>query len=190
MQNGRVKFQQSNSQLKAALSERAAESAFLMLSARKTLQAGSGKFTHKCSCPNPAHKSGSERTASFYFNRQTGQFFCFGCSIYGNAFDLIALLGGSADSALDAAIQQGPVIVPDTPNIQKLIGDHSRKLVKKCRMKLYSSLGTLAWSKDFEWMQSFYQKLDKILPEMETETAEQIHGRFLQFNMELNRRFK
>lgn len=190
MQSGRVKFQQSNSQLKAALSERAAESAYNLLSSRKTLQSGSGKFTHKCSCPNPAHKSGSERTASFYFSRETGQFFCFGCSVYGNAFDLISMLGGSADAALDAAIKQGPVVIPDAPNIQKLIADHSRKLVKKCRTKLHASFGTASWKKDFEWIQTFYQKLDKILPEMEAETAEQIHGRFLQFNMEFNRRFK
>lgn len=190
MQNGRVKFQQSNVQLKSLLSERAAESAFTMLSVRKNLQSGSGKFTHKCGCPNPAHKGGSEKTASFYFSRETGQFFCFGCNVYGNAFDLISLLGGSSEEALDSAIQQGPIAIPDTPNIQKLIGDHSRKLVKKCRLKLVSSIGKTAWAADFKWMQLFYEKLDKILPEMESESAEQVHGRFLQFNMELNRRFK
>ena len=190
MQNGRVKFQQSNHQLKSLLSERAAESAFALLSARRQLQAGSGKFTHKCSCPHPAHKGGSEKTASFYFSRDTGQFFCFGCNIYGNAFDLISLLGGSSDNALDAAMQQGPIAIPETPNIQKLIGDHSRKLVKKCRSKLAAAVGGSTWEADFKWMQDFYCKLDKILPELEAESAEQIHGRFLQFNMELNRRFK
>jgi hypothetical protein len=190
MQNGRVKFQQSDTQLKSLLSERAAESAFTMLAARKTLQSGSGKFTHKCSCPSPAHKGGGEKTASFYFSRATGQFFCFGCNIYGNAFDLIAMLGGSSETALESAIQQGPIAIPDTPNMQRLIGDHSRKLIKKCRQKLTASYGTRSWEEDFKWMQSFYEKLDKILPDMESESAEQVHGRFLQFNMELNRRFK
>ena len=100
------------------------------------------------------------------------------------------MLGGNSDAALDAAMQQGPVAVPEAPNLQKLIGDHSRKLIKKCRQRLRSSIGTATWKQDFKWMQDFYLKLDKIMPELEKESAEQIHGRFLQFNMELNRRFK
>jgi hypothetical protein len=103
---------------------------------------------------------------------------------------LIALLGGSSETALDSAISQGPIAIPDAPNIQKLISDHSKKLIKKCRSRLQLSVGTSSWSKDFEWIQNFYAKLDKIFPEMETESAEQVHGRFLQFNMEFNRRFK
>ena len=42
-------------------------------------QVCSGNFTHKCRCPSPEHKSGSERTGSLYIDGENNNFYCFGC---------------------------------------------------------------------------------------------------------------
>ena len=39
----------------------------------------SGKFSHKCKCPNIDHKGGAERTPSCYISEETNSFHCFGC---------------------------------------------------------------------------------------------------------------
>lgn len=54
----------------------------------------SSSFTHKCICPNPAHKMGNERTPSFYFSEEEKTFVCYGCNIYGDVFDIISLIEG------------------------------------------------------------------------------------------------
>lgn len=46
-----------------------------------------GKFTHRCKCPNPDHKSGSERTDSLYIDAEANNFYCFGCGAGSGAID-------------------------------------------------------------------------------------------------------
>lgn len=40
----------------------------------------SGNFTHRCTCPNPNHKMGSENTDSLYIDEINNNFYCYGCS--------------------------------------------------------------------------------------------------------------
>ncbi len=167
-----------------------AEKAFEALQKVRNLQAGSGKFTHKCPCPNPEHKGGGEKTASFYFSRETGQFFCFGCQAYGDAFDLIQMLGGNSNQAMQAAMDGGPVVISDLPDVQKVIEAGSMKLIKKCRETLQAKFGTKDFVEANLWFARFYERLDGFVVEMESETPEQIGGRFLQLNMELTRKWK
>lgn len=154
------------------------------------MQPGSGKFTHRCSCPNPAHKGGNEKTASFYFSRTTGQFFCFGCQAYGDSFDLISMLGGNQQDALDQAMLGGPVIVPDIPDVKRVIDAGLAKLTKKSREIVRSKIGHPTFVEANQWFHRFFERLDSFLVEMESETPEQIGGRFLQLNMEITRKWK
>lgn len=186
----RVSFDQPNHQAKILLSSRVASKAKELLEKKVSLKPGSGKFTHKCSCPNPAHKGGAEKTPSFYFSEETGQFFCFGCQAYGDSFDLITLLGGSAEAALKAAMEGGPIEVPDLPAVHKVIEAGAAKITKKSREKLRSYIGTKDEKEALSWFEKFFIRLDNMLVEMEKETPEQIAGRFLQLNMELGRRWK
>jgi len=103
---------------------------------------------------------------------------------------LISLLGGSASAALDAAISGGPIEIPDTPDVHKVIEAGACKLTKKCRELIYSRIGAPDFSEIDRWMAKFFNRLDSMLIEMESETPQQIGGRFLQLNMEITRRWK
>jgi len=51
----------------------------------------SGNFTHRCRCPSPDHKSGSERTGSLYIDSVNNNFYCFGCGATNNVIDFYIL---------------------------------------------------------------------------------------------------
>ena len=54
----------------------------------------SGNFTHRCFCPSPDHKNGSERTPSLYIDSNKNNFFCFGCTASHNVIDFYILCSG------------------------------------------------------------------------------------------------
>lgn len=54
----------------------------------------SGNFTHRCKCPSPDHKSGSERTGSLYIDSVNNNFYCFGCGASNNVIDFYILRNG------------------------------------------------------------------------------------------------
>lgn len=188
----RVQFEVNPTQyqLRNALSERVAPEVYELLQRNRSLMAGSGKFTHKCACPNPEHKSGKERSASFYFNKDNGQFFCYGCNIYGNSFDLLKLLGEDPEAAFKKALEGPALEIKPQQNSQEYIQNSLATLNKKVRIKIHSILGTANFQSTFDEIQEFLHKIDLVLPELDAETPEQIHGRFLQFNMEFKRKFK
>lgn len=51
----------------------------------------SGNFTHRCKCPSPEHKAGSERTGSLYIDGENNNFYCFGCGASNNVIDFYIL---------------------------------------------------------------------------------------------------
>ncbi len=51
----------------------------------------SGNFTHRCKCPSPEHKHGSERTGSLYIDSVNNNFYCFGCGASNNVIDFYIL---------------------------------------------------------------------------------------------------
>lgn len=64
----------------------------------EVMETSSGNFSHKARCPLPLHRGrgdgGQERTPSFYISTRSNDFYCFGCSSFGNAIDLISLIEG------------------------------------------------------------------------------------------------
>ena len=61
-------------------------------------ETSSGNFSYRARCPLPLHRGrgdgGQERTPSFYISSRSNDFYCFGCSSFGNAIDLISLVEG------------------------------------------------------------------------------------------------
>lgn len=49
-------------------------------------------YSNKCKCPFQFHKNGNERTASFIFNKEKNNFYCFGCQNGGGPVNFIALI--------------------------------------------------------------------------------------------------
>lgn len=173
------------------LSVRAAAQAYAVLAEKRALIPCSGKFTHKCKCPSPDHKNGQESTASFYFSKDTGQFYCFGCSIYGNALDLLAMLANPEDAqkAVFSAFGDGAVEIQSGPSARQVAEKQYRMIVRCARTLLRSNYGTPGWSSFFDWMQKFYIRLDAVLrATADNDTQEAVYGRFLQLKAELKQR--
>lgn len=187
----RVEFKEDNTYaLRDALSSRVAPEVLALLEKNRSLMQGSGKFTHKCSCPNPLHKSGKERSASFYFSKDTGHFFCFGCSVFGNSFDLLKLLGEDPEAAFKKALAQGSVEIVSKQSSKEFVDKAMIAFTKKVKAKINAITGTEQFNVVFPQIQEFLSQFDKIIPELEKESPEQVHGRFLQLNMEFKRKFK
>lgn len=75
---------------------------------------GGSDFTHKCRCP--FHKSGNERTPSFWFSQTNGKFHCFGCSMSGDTFDILSITKG----APWFSIVEGLILDTESLNVEDL----------------------------------------------------------------------
>lgn len=182
---------EKDKKIREALSSRCAAQALSMLSSKKKLFQTSGKFTHKCTCPSTDHKGGRESTPSFFVSAETGQFYCFGCAIFGNSFDLIALLGGDDVSAVRKAYDSGPIELPTGPSPTQVADKAHRAIVLTARNWMRSKIGSKTWDEDFRWIQNFYKKLDKVLKSTsEDDSPEAVYGRFLQLKTELKNKCK
>lgn len=53
-----------------------------------------GNFTHRCKCPSPDHKNGSERTGSCYIDSNKNNFYCFGCQAGFSSIDFYMSCAG------------------------------------------------------------------------------------------------
>lgn len=62
---------------------------------KRVEQTSGGLFTHKCICPNPAHKQGNEKTPSFHFSDANKTFTCWGCQKFGDIFNVLSWHLGS-----------------------------------------------------------------------------------------------
>lgn len=178
-------------QLREQYSKHVASKALTALSSNREITPGSGEYTIRCSCPSKQHKGGAERTASFYFSEVTGRFYCFGCGITGDAFDLISVLGGDGDAILEEARLglKDFTIIPrvDTRSmIAKCLCDVTRKL----RGHLESHFGRKTWSVESAWVEQTYVRLDEALETIEAMEPAGIKGYFVQLEMNLARRSK
>lgn len=167
-------------QSRTALSHRCADAAIVALEKTRKLSYTSGSFTHKCTCPSKEHKQGKEKTPSFYISSTTGKFYCFGCGIHGNAFDLLAMLGEDDEAAFVMASKDAPINISARISAEGVAERSHRKLVLGARKWLRSRIGTETWSRDFASIQEIYKRADIILnATSEVDTPEVVYGRFL-----------
>jgi hypothetical protein len=177
--------------LREEFSKVVAGKALAALSHNRDILPGSGEYTIKCSCPNPLHKGGAERTASFYFSETTGRFFCFGCSQQGDAFDLITLLGGDGEVALEEARLglKDYKIVPKV-DVRSMVAKCLSEATLRLRTHLEGHFGKKTWNAESAWVEQTYSRLDEAMENIETLDPASIKGYFVQIQMNLARRPK
>ncbi len=74
-----------------------------------------GNFTHRCKCPHPDHKGGSERTGSCYIDSNKNNFYCFGCQAGSSSIDFyMACANIDFSTALDC---MSPMVCKINDNI-------------------------------------------------------------------------
>ena len=86
----------------------------------KLSYAGTGTFSHKCTCPHKDHKNGSERTMSMYIDSENNTFCCFGCGWGSNVIDFYM---GINDIDFSSAISE----IRDKYNIKN---SHGSSIIK------------------------------------------------------------
>jgi hypothetical protein len=159
---------------------------------------GSSSFTHKCICPNPRHKNGGERTPSFYFSEEDKSFRCFGCTISGDIFDLIALMEGMPwGTVVRKLISKKNIDTNDlnidfaatkTASLQQYTFDINLKISTALRKHLENCAGTDSYLKEEEWTDLMFKKIDSRLDKLENGSKESVKELELYVLMELERR--
>ena len=176
-------------QLRERLAVEAAGKVISLLAASRDLIPVSGAFTIKCRCPNPAHKAGSERNASFHFSEVSGRYFCFSCSAHGNSFDLIDLLGGDGDLVFAAAANGKDLSnLPTRPDIRPMLVRGVTDMTRKLREHLEKCFGTLKFKSELAWTNQLFRRLDSAEEDLGNLGPTEIRGCFMQMEMELYRR--
>jgi len=137
-----------------------------------------GKFTHRTSCPfHRGRGGGKERTPSFYID-SGGSFFCFGCSISGNAINFISQVEGMP---LTAALQKlakkaglldenGKVegfLVDELPYVDaepiKTIDPLLVEIGSVLRNYIKRFIGSEPFESEFEWVEKVGARVDEFL---------------------------
>ena len=120
-------------------------------------QVCSGNFTHKCRCPSPEHKSGSERTGSLYIDGENNNFYCFGCGASNNVIDFYILKTGCDFSTAmsEMADLVDPTKISGKPSVRKKNNfAHLLSISKMFReMQLENP-------HDLEWIESVMMRTD------------------------------
>jgi len=147
--------------------------------------------THKAICPNKEHKGGEERTPSFFFSTETNTYNCFGCQVYGDAFDFISLVTGQpVHIVLDEYKRKGPsfsdIKAPARPKFK--VRDVGYKLGISFREYLKALEGAPLHSAEAEWVDSMFRRIDDRFSCLEADDYEQALSFAMQMNMELERR--
>tara|TARA_B100000131_G_scaffold323209_1_gene380534 strand:+ start:5721 stop:6260 length:540 start_codon:yes stop_codon:yes gene_type:complete len=149
-------------------------------------EASSGNFTHKCSCPSPEHKNGSERTASLYIDSNKDNFFCFGCGASHNAIDFYMLCSGKTFS--EAITDLSKYVDPDkvTSTSFKSVPSNFSVLVS-----ISSSLRRLQRShpEDIDWIEGFIRQVDRFLASIDRTDIRQAKKLLKKINVTINRRY-
>lgn len=149
-------------------------------------------FTHKCTCPSKGHKGGEERTASFYFSEENKSFKCFGCGIWGDAFDFVSLMRGiPADIAVERYVERNELDVdglggPSVPHFD--ISALNYELSVTLRDYLREKVGTDEYEKEREWVDRIFKRIDNRFAHLTNEDFEQARQFYMQIRMELERR--
>ena len=149
-------------------------------------------FSHKCTCPSQDHKGGQERTASFYFSEENRTYKCFGCGLWGDAFDFISLVRGVP---VDVVVQQ----YIDNKNIdvanlsgavqqQFNISELNYELSTKLREYLKTKVESDEYSPEKVWVDRTFRRIDERFSKLTNEDYEKAREFYMQILMELERR--
>lgn len=158
----------------------------------------SSTFTHRCICPNKKHKNGMERTPSFYFSEHDKRFTCFGCTLSGDIFDLIALMEGMPwyqvvrdiikDSKLNIAKLDIESVKVDFKAFANSLFETNLHLSVALREYLKLHHGKDYYKKEALWVESIFKKIDLHLERINAGDGEALLGFKMQTLMELERR--
>lgn len=124
----------------------------------------SGNFTHRCKCPSPEHKSGSERTGSLYIAGENNNFYCFGCGASNNVIDFYILRTGCDFST--AILEMSELVDPE-----KISGVSVAR--KKNNFTILLRISEMfreaqrANSGDIEWIEAVMQKTDEYIAQID-----------------------
>ena len=137
-----------------------------------------GRFTHRTACPFHRGKGGGkERTPSFYID-STGCFFCFGCSMSGNAINFISQIEGMPLTAALQKLAKRAGLLDESGNIDSLVMDELPcidtepiKTIDPLLVEIGSVLrnyvkrfmGSEYFEREFEWAEKVGARVDEFL---------------------------
>lgn len=166
----------------------------------KIEEVNSPSFTHKCTCPNPNHKNGQEKTPSFHFSEKSGRFICFSCGINGNVFDLIALMEGTPwykvvrDLLRYESIDLNKIDLYSFKNKSIATYDYLYEINLDLSTKLRDHLAhfkdTKKWFKERDWVDSMFRRIDNRIEKLSDEDLGQAYAFYCQILSEIDRRFQ
>lgn len=149
-------------------------------------------FSHKCTCPSKDHKGGQERTASFYFSEENRTFKCFGCGIWGDAFDFVSLVRGvPADVVVEQYVENKNIDIDGltaTCQQQFDISELNYDLSTKMRNYLRTLVDSDKYEKERDWADHTFKRIDDRFMKLTNEDYEKAHRFHMQILMELERR--
>lgn len=146
----------------------------------------SGNFTHRCRCPSPDHKGGSERTGSLYIDGDNNNFYCFGCGATNNVIDFY-ILGASVDFST-AITDLSEFVDPD-----KITGVTSVR--KKNNFSVLFAVSSLfrkaqvEHPEDIEWIESVMKRTDEYIEKIDRYDIKRTKALLYKINKMLNRRY-
>lgn len=158
----------------------------------------SALFTHRCICPNPYHKGGSERKPSFYFSDKDKFYKCFSCNVSGDIFDFITLTEGipwhdvvsklidSGDSTLESL--QLEASGKNSIELANYVFDLNMDISNSIRAYLLSIKSSAAYTSECKWANGVFKRVDETFAHFADIDLEQAKAFHSQIIMELSRR--
>lgn len=159
--------------------------------------ASSGGLDRRCKCPNQNHKNGNEKTPSFYFSSETNEYKCFGCNIYGDYFDLRSLIEGTPASIIFSEEMQNKSFDIDEIKVEvmankrlaeKIAFEESIKIGNEIKEIIEIYLYTDKYSELDAWADSIYKRVDALMNDIKSFSAQEIKMFFLQLDLEVQRK--
>ena len=146
----------------------------------------SGNFTHRCFCPSPDHKNGSERTPSLYIDSNKNNFFCFGCNASHNVIDFYILCSGKDFSETISDLSE--LVDPNnvSAHVNKIIPSNFSILIK-----ISEAIRNAQKShpEDKEWIDMIIKRVDKHLKDIDRSDVQRAKALLKKINALISRRY-
>lgn len=165
---------------------------------RKIESVASVTFTHRCTCPNPFHKNGGERTPSFYFSDKDKFYKCFGCNISGDIFDFITLTEGIPwHISVTDMLQNGDINIQSLQEaadglsdieLANYLFDLNLDISNNIREYLITRRETTIYEAECKWADHLLKRIDETFIKLIDSNFEQAKAFHSQVLMEISRR--
>ena len=125
----------------------------------------SGNFTHRCRCPSPEHKAGSERTGSLYIDGENNNFYCFGCGASNNVIDFYILKKNCdfSEAISDLSEYVDPSKAGSSQSFSKKKNNFSILFYISEMFRKYQK----SRPEDKEWVEALMKKTDEYIEEID-----------------------